>query len=118
MKINARRLNLHRDLKALSGVALLIASSLVGCNPLVSDPSHDSNYAPGVEKTSPFTTHWPMDALNASTTYNYGSSIDFTGGIAELTPASQTDNTSALFNNGTFTGGAQYDSTNSYLRLG
>ena len=90
-----------------------VFGALVGCNLLGGSSSVSTAYHPGLG--APFTADW---AMSSSTNYTYNSSsIDFSNGVAELTAASQTDNSSTLFNAGTFTGGALYDSSNGYLRL-
>lgn len=85
-------------------------------NPQNSEPSPSPSPSPS---PTPFTKTWPFDALSDSSYVKSNSvSIELTGGVAKLTASNQKDDTGTLFSNGSFSGNAQFDSSNSTLRLG
>jgi hypothetical protein len=97
---------------------IAVACSLTGCNPLVSTPTSQAGFNPGIDQTPSTQSFSQTFNLNSTTQANYSigsSTIDFTVNSCELTSASQTDNATNAFAGGSLVGAAFWDGN--YLRL-
>ncbi len=89
------------------------ADRLTAAATILAGPKTATSSTFNITLGSAFTADWPFNPITPApgSTYTTGSNIDFTSGVVRLSPANQIDDTSVLFNNGSFTGGALFDSS-------
>lgn len=75
-------------------------------------------YGPGTKGTAPFTSDWSFGAATESQYIFDASKIDLSAGVAKLSAHDLSDNATTGFGSGIYSGAAEYDATNSFLRLG
>jgi hypothetical protein len=107
------------SINAVRSSGTIFVVLLSACNPLVSTPTTQAGFNPGIDQTPSTQSFSQTFNLNSTTQANYSigsSTIDFTVNSCELTSASQTDNATNAFAGGSLVGVA-WDSTNHYLRI-